>query len=86
MAIKDRLDKLSSRVKRCPVCNYPGPVPPDAQVAIVVSLAEVGPETGRARGYKKLEPRYCSGCGRELSVIRVKGIQDKPYVRREDGV
>jgi len=77
MAIKDRLDRLGSRVKRCEVCNYPGPVPPDTQVTINLIPVEVDPETGQPSSVDP-PPKYCSGCGRELPVIRVKGLQDKP--------
>jgi hypothetical protein len=84
VGIKDRVDRLGGRVKRCPVCNFPGPAPRDTQVDIVVSVVEVDFETGRAILTPPPEPQYCSGCGRELPVIRVKGIESKPVAGREE--
>jgi len=76
MAIKDRLDRLGSRVQRCPVCGYPGPPPKDMGVEIVVR--EIGIDgDGNPITPPPLPPRYCSGCGRQIEPIKVKGLDER---------
>jgi len=86
MGIKGRMNRLGSSVKRCPVCNYPGPPPKGREVKIDMRGVRRNPETGEIEEYdpetgeilEPRPPRYCPGCGRELPVIRVKGMPDKP--------
>jgi hypothetical protein len=79
MGIKERINRLDGGNRQCPVCLSPGPYPKDMKVEIVMGEMITDPETGRALGYEKDEPEYCSGCGRELRVIQVKGLQDKEF-------
>jgi hypothetical protein len=85
MDLKNRIKRLDGGRKPCPVCGFPGRPPKDRKVEIIVQKIGVD-EDGKPVMPLPLPPRYCSGCGRLLQDIYVKGLQDKPYVRREDGV
>jgi hypothetical protein len=77
MSIKSRLDRLGGRVKRCPLCNYPGPLSKNIQIEVVATTLEIDPETGRPLPPPEPEPQYCPECGIEFPQIDVKGMYDK---------
>jgi hypothetical protein len=73
--LNTRLERLGG-YKQCSECGYPGPLPPDTKVKMNVHIVQVD-ENGRPLPPPPPEPNYCGGCGREMPVIRLSGLDEK---------